>query len=140
MASGRERTHVEQKFQTFTGTLKTGNVIAPITDGRLNTDQITFTAGGTQYTGKVKGSAMEGTSKAGGTEAKWQATRSRSDKARSGDLDHALAAVFAGQQADQRARRVFQAVDHVLLDLELAGRHPGLQVGERPCRARRRSP
>ena len=39
-------------------------------------------------------------------------------------LDHALAAVVAGEQADQRARRVLEAVDHVLLDLELAGRHP----------------
>ena len=41
----------------------------------INGDQIVFTAGGTQYAGSVKGSTMEGTSKAGGTEAKWQAIR-----------------------------------------------------------------
>ena len=66
---------IEQLYQTFTGTLKTGNVIAPITQGRMNGDQIAFTAGDTQYTGSVKGNSMEGTSKAGSTEAKWQATR-----------------------------------------------------------------
>ena len=40
------------------------------------------------------------------------------------DAHHALAAVLAGEEADQRARRVLEAVDHVLLDFELAGRHP----------------
>lgn len=35
-------------------------------------------------------------------------------------LDHALAAIVAREQADQRLRRVFEAVDHVLLHLELA--------------------
>jgi len=35
------------------------------------------------------------------------------------NLDHALAAVFAGQQSDQRLRRVLQAVDDVFLDLSL---------------------
>jgi hypothetical protein len=72
---GQSELAIEQLYQTFTGTLKAGNVIAPITQGRLNGDQIAFTAGDTQYTGSVKGSTMEGTSKAGGIEAKWQATR-----------------------------------------------------------------
>ncbi len=65
---------LEQKYQMITGTLKTGNVVAPITDGRLDADQITFRAGGTEYTGWVKGNAMEGTVK-GGAGAKWQATK-----------------------------------------------------------------
>jgi SAM-dependent methyltransferase len=72
---GQSELTIEQQYQTFTGTLKTGNVIAPITQGRLSGDRIAFTAGDTQYTGSVKGNAMEGTSKAGNTEAKWQATR-----------------------------------------------------------------
>ena len=72
---GQSELAIDQQYQTFTGTLKTGNVIAPITQGRLNGDQIAFTAGDTQYTGSVKGNTMEGTSKAGSTEAKWQATR-----------------------------------------------------------------
>ena len=54
----------------ISGTLKNGNVVAPI-NGKLNGDQITFTAGGTQYTGRVNGNAMEGN--AGGS--KWSATR-----------------------------------------------------------------
>ncbi|MBX9589461.1 MAG: class I SAM-dependent methyltransferase [Hyphomonadaceae bacterium] len=66
---------IEQQYQTFTGTLKTGNVIAPVTQGRLEGDQIAFTAAGTRYTGSVQGNAMHGISKAGSTEAKWQATR-----------------------------------------------------------------
>jgi SAM-dependent methyltransferase len=68
---GESELTLEQQYQTFKGTLKTGNVIAPITDGRLDADRITFTAGGKQYTGVVKGNAMEGT--AGG--AAWQATK-----------------------------------------------------------------
>ena len=49
---------IEQTYQMVTGQIKTGNVIAPITTGKLNGDTITFTAGGTQYTGKVSGSSM----------------------------------------------------------------------------------
>ncbi len=43
-----------QKFQTFTGTLGKDT----IDDGRLRGDTITFTAGGTAYTGRVEGSRM----------------------------------------------------------------------------------
>ena len=62
---------IKQTFQMITGTLKNGNVASPI-NGKLNGDQISFTAGGTQYTGRVNGNSMEGN--AGG--AKWSATRS----------------------------------------------------------------
>jgi SAM-dependent methyltransferase len=71
---GESRLTVEQKYQKFTGKLTTGNVIAPITDGRLNGDQITFTAAGATYTGRASGDAMEGTRSGGG---KWQATRAK---------------------------------------------------------------
>ena len=66
---------IEQKYQLFTGKLTTGNVITPITDGRMQADKIAFTAGGTRYTGEVKGAAMEGSSMTGGVETRWQATR-----------------------------------------------------------------
>ncbi len=67
---------IEQKYQMLSGRLTTGNVIAPITDGKMTADQISFTAGGTLYSGRVRGNAIEGTSKApGGTESPWQATR-----------------------------------------------------------------
>lgn len=68
---GESELALQQTYQTIAGTLKTGNVIAPIADGKLDADRITFTAGGKQYSGVVKGSAMEGT--AGG--APWQATK-----------------------------------------------------------------
>lgn len=63
---------IKQSFQNITGTLKNGSTVTPI-NGKLNGSQITFTAGGTQYTGNVNGNSIDGT--AGG--AKWTATRSK---------------------------------------------------------------
>jgi hypothetical protein len=40
-------------------------------DGKLSGDQITFTAGGTRYSGKVQGATIEGS---GGSGA-WRATK-----------------------------------------------------------------
>jgi SAM-dependent methyltransferase len=68
---------LKQTFQMISGTLKSGNVATPITNGRLRGDQISFTAGNAQYTGHVDGNAMEGTVK-GGSDSKWRATRSGS--------------------------------------------------------------
>ena len=65
---------LKQTFQMISGTLRSGNVSTPITNGRLRGDQISFTAGGAQYTGRVNGNAMEGTVKGGG-DSKWRATR-----------------------------------------------------------------
>jgi SAM-dependent methyltransferase len=75
---GESELSLEQKYQFFTGKLTAGNVVAPITDGKLEADKITFTAGGARYTGQVKGATMEGTSISGAASAKeasWQATR-----------------------------------------------------------------
>jgi SAM-dependent methyltransferase len=63
---------LEQTYQMITGTLKSEGNIRPVT-GRLNGDQITFTAGDTQYTGRVSGSTIEGISQ---TVTNWRATRS----------------------------------------------------------------
>jgi SAM-dependent methyltransferase len=57
-----------QKYQMVTGTLNN----MPISEGRLRGDQISFTAGGVQYSARVNGNTMEGT---GGPGA-WRATRS----------------------------------------------------------------
>ena len=65
----------DQKFQMFTGTVKTGNVVAPISNGKLAGDQITFTAGNTEYHGKVDGNKIEGMAKEGDKDGKWQASR-----------------------------------------------------------------
>jgi hypothetical protein len=72
---GESQLSLQQQYQYFTGKLSTGNVIAPITDGRLDADRIDFTAGGTRYSGRVNGDTMEGTSSSGGTQARWKATR-----------------------------------------------------------------
>jgi SAM-dependent methyltransferase len=61
---------IKQTFQTISGTLNTGNGSRQIS-GKLNGDQIAFSAGNTHYTGRVNGNSMEGT--VGGT--KWSATR-----------------------------------------------------------------
>jgi hypothetical protein len=62
---------LKQTFQTLSGTLKSGNAVTPI-NGKLNGDRISFNAGGSQYTGRVNGNAMEGSV----GESKWSATRS----------------------------------------------------------------
>jgi hypothetical protein len=41
----------------------------------LTGDQISFTAAGAQYSGRVNGNTMEGSVKSGGSSAKWSATR-----------------------------------------------------------------
>jgi hypothetical protein len=38
-------------------------------------DQITFSAGGAVYTGRVAGSVIEGTAKSDGSSVPWKATR-----------------------------------------------------------------
>jgi SAM-dependent methyltransferase len=60
----------KQTFQTVSGTLKSANAVIPF-EGKLNGDQLSFTAGNVAYNGRVNGSSIEGT--AGGT--KWNATR-----------------------------------------------------------------
>ena len=47
----------------------------PVLFGRVRGEQITFTAGGAVYTGRVTGRAMKGTVVAGGTTAGWTADR-----------------------------------------------------------------
>jgi len=65
--------NLKQTFQMISGMLRNGNVTTPIS-GKLNGDQISFTAGAAHYTGRVNGNAIEGTVK-GGSDGKWTATR-----------------------------------------------------------------
>jgi SAM-dependent methyltransferase len=60
---------LEQNFQKLSGTLTAGGASMPIANGRMRGDQITFTAGGRRYSGRVTGNSMLG---AGGA---WSATR-----------------------------------------------------------------
>ena len=66
---------LKQEFQMLSGMLKSGSYTTPITNGRLLGDQITFSAGGAEYTGRVSGNAMEGSVKSGASNGKWKATR-----------------------------------------------------------------
>lgn len=63
---------LKQQFQTFSGTITSGDAIVPITDGRLMADELTFTAGGIAHSGKVRGDMIEGTTTSGAT---WHAKR-----------------------------------------------------------------
>ena len=66
---------LKQSFQMITGTLKSGANTILIANGRMRGDQITFAAGGAQYSGRVSANAIEGTVKSGGNNSKWSATR-----------------------------------------------------------------
>jgi SAM-dependent methyltransferase len=63
---------IKQNFQMISGTLKNGNTATPI-NGKLNGEQISFTAEKTSYTGRVNGNSMEGTADG----VKWSARRAR---------------------------------------------------------------
>jgi SAM-dependent methyltransferase len=68
---------LEQSYQKVSGSLSSGGRMSPITNGRLRGDQISFTAGGAEYAGRVNGDAMAGTLK-GSAAGAWAATRVRS--------------------------------------------------------------
>lgn len=65
---------LKQTFQMVSGTLKSGGNTMTISNGRLRGDQLNFAAGGSQYTGRVNGSTIEGTIKGSGA-GTWSATR-----------------------------------------------------------------
>ena len=52
-----------------TGTLTNNGKALPVSEGKLRGDQITFTAGGAQYTGRVNGNAIELMGPGGATRA-----------------------------------------------------------------------
>jgi SAM-dependent methyltransferase len=63
---------LKQTFQMIAGTLKTASGTMQISNGKLNGEQITFSAGGSRYSGRVTGNVMAGSVSSGGT---WKATR-----------------------------------------------------------------
>jgi hypothetical protein len=62
---------VKQTFQNFTGTLGS----TPITNGKLNGSQISFTAGGSSFAGTVNGNAIDGVMTTGGAKTSVRATK-----------------------------------------------------------------
>ena len=67
-----------QTFQMLSGTLTLDGKSTPISDARMRGEEISFSTGGTVYTGRVKGSTMEGTAKTNGNSKPWSATRAES--------------------------------------------------------------
>jgi hypothetical protein len=65
---------LQQSYQFISGTLKNGNQLTPIANGKLKGDQILFNAGGVLYAGQVSGDSMQGTLSIGGD---WTAMRSK---------------------------------------------------------------
>src|SRR2546425_4152987 len=65
---------LKQTFQMISGTFKSGNNTTQIANGKLNGDEISFSAGGSQYKGRVNGNSIEGTVN---NNNKWRATRRR---------------------------------------------------------------
>ena len=63
---------LKQSYQFISGSLKSGNAVTPIANGRLKGEQILFNAGGVLYVGQVSGNGIQGTLSSGGT---WSATR-----------------------------------------------------------------
>jgi SAM-dependent methyltransferase len=63
---------ITQSYETFSGTVTESGRSMPIEKGKLNGDQMSFVAGGTEYTGRVNGTRIEGTMTPGGA---WSATK-----------------------------------------------------------------
>jgi hypothetical protein len=63
---------LKQEFQMLSGTLQTEGRSVPLRDAKVRGDEIVFTAGGTQYTGKINGKRIDGSTRSG---AAWSATR-----------------------------------------------------------------
>jgi hypothetical protein len=62
---------LKQQYQTVTGTLGS----ATIENGKVRGTEVSFTANGTPYVARLSGDTLTGTSKAGGAEAAWKASR-----------------------------------------------------------------
>jgi methyltransferase family protein len=63
---------LKQEFQMLSGTLQTEGRSVPLRDGKVRGEEIVFTAGGVQYTGKINGKRIDGSTRSG---AAWSATR-----------------------------------------------------------------
>jgi len=69
---GQGELTLNQTYQMLSGTLKTGNTSVPITNGKVNGDEIEFSAGNAVYWGRISGNSIDGMIKGAGS---WKATR-----------------------------------------------------------------
>ncbi len=66
---------LRQTFQRLSGSMRSKGTTLQITNGSLTGEEIRFTAGKSEYAGRVNGNAMEGTFTSGTRTAKWSAKR-----------------------------------------------------------------
>jgi hypothetical protein len=66
-----------QQYQTIAGTLRMSDKSLAISNGKLDGENISFRVGGVQYSGRVRGDAMDGTMAAGATRSPWTAARAK---------------------------------------------------------------
>ena len=70
--SGKAELSLKQEFQTVSGTLG-GTAIESV---KIKGDQLSFSVGGAEYSGRVNGNTITGVVKTGATQTPWTATRS----------------------------------------------------------------
>ena len=66
-----------QQYQTIAGNLRMTDKTLTLSNGKLDGENISFTVGGVQYSGRVTGAAMEGTMAVGATRSPWSAARGK---------------------------------------------------------------
>ena len=69
---------LKQQYQTLTGTLIIGDRSMALSDGKMDGERISFSAGTIRYGGRVNGDVMEGT--AGAAKSAWRASRTTGGK------------------------------------------------------------
>ena len=68
---------LRQEYQVISGTLGEGDKSPAISNGKLDGERISFSVGSTQYSGRVNGDSIEGTTTTGAAKAPWNATRGK---------------------------------------------------------------
>jgi hypothetical protein len=66
---------LKQDFQTVSGTLASAGHVVPVMSGQLRGTQITFTADGAEYAGRITDTEMEGSVTREGRSERWNATK-----------------------------------------------------------------
>jgi SAM-dependent methyltransferase len=65
----------DQDFQMVTGTLASNGKSLALQNGRLKGEEISFAVDGVEYTGRVNGTSIEGTTKSASGQSTWKAQR-----------------------------------------------------------------
>lgn len=64
-----------QQYQVIIGMLRMPDNTLPVSNGKIDGENISFTMSGVQYTGPARGDAMDGTMAVGAARSPWSAAR-----------------------------------------------------------------